>query len=539
MTVGFNVPVQVRRHSPAERGETVHVQIALLALPEAPPPRESVNVPRNAPVPLESVSYEAQAGDFSMLELRFAREVSFEVLQGRDVRSVVVRVKPEAKRARRAERCGARAPAGGRAHRGARDRRRGARSRAASSSAPRCSSRRSSRSPRATDAGGARAPRPRARAQGPARAREGRLRGVPEPLSGRRGRDARAASGSTALITASAQPIPPRREVRSETPPVVPRSRDLRQRLRRLPLRLAEHRRRWATRRSTTRCSPICTRTRACACRARSCAPSSRAATDTSSRRTRAATRPTSAPMFLSFEQPEGGLSGSIGRRTRSTGGVLGRYDGAELAYRGGESWQIGVLGGMPVDSSRWTGLATDRFLGGVNAELGTFFDSLDVDLFAVGQSASGLLDRAALGGEIRYFREGLFAAAYLDYDAYFNSLNVAQLTGNWQATPVDDPHRLLRLPQRAVPDHAQCGAGPGGRAVRRWRTSSRPRRSTRWPRTGRRTPRASTSASRRCCCPACSSRLTSPRATSPAPVPPGASKASRARAGSTRISRS
>jgi hypothetical protein len=115
---------------------------------------------------------------------------------------------------------------------------------------------------------------------------------------------------------------------------------------------------------------------------------------------------------------------------------VLGRYDGAELAYRGGETWQIGVLAGMPVDSARWTGLETDRFLGGVNLELGTFFDSLDVDLFAVGQSASGLLDRAALGCEIRYFREGLFAAAYLDYDAYYNSLNVAQITANWLATP-------------------------------------------------------------------------------------------------------
>ena len=84
VTIGFNVPVQVRRHSPAERGDTVHVQIALLALPEAPPPRESLNVPHNAPVPLESVNYEAQAGDFSMLEVRFGHAVSFEVLQGRD-----------------------------------------------------------------------------------------------------------------------------------------------------------------------------------------------------------------------------------------------------------------------------------------------------------------------------------------------------------------------------------------------------------------------------------------------------------------------
>jgi hypothetical protein len=139
--------------------------------------------------------------------------------------------------------------------------------------------------------------------------------------------------------------------------------------------------------------------------------------------------------LFLSFEQPERGLSGSLGRRTRSSGGVLGRYDGLQLEFRGGESWQIGLLGGMPVDSARWTGFETNRFLGGLNVELGTFFDSLDIELFGVAQSASGLLDRAAVGGEIRFFRPGFFAAAYLDYDAYFTSLNVAQVTANWQAT--------------------------------------------------------------------------------------------------------
>ena len=52
--------------------------------------------------------------------------------------------------ARRAERCAARPAAGGRADRGARDAKAGAPSRAGSSSAPRCSSRRSSSGPRAT-----------------------------------------------------------------------------------------------------------------------------------------------------------------------------------------------------------------------------------------------------------------------------------------------------------------------------------------------------------------------------------------------------
>jgi hypothetical protein len=140
--------------------------------------------------------------------------------------------------------------------------------------------------------------------------------------------------------------------------------------------------------------------------------------------------------LFVGFEQPEHGFSGSLGRRSRSSGGVLGRYDGAELAFRGNEWWEIGVLAGMPVDSSSWSGIETDRFVGGLELELGSFFGALDVELFGVAQTAGSLLDRAAVGSEIRFFRDGVFAAGFLDYDVYYRSLNVVQLTGSWQATP-------------------------------------------------------------------------------------------------------
>ena len=90
----------------------------------------------------------------------------------------------------------------------------------------------------------------------------------------------------------------------------------------------------------------------------------------------------------------------------------------------------------MPVDSSRWSGFQKDRFVGGANVELGPFWNSLDISLYGVGQTASGLLDRGAVGGEVRYFREGLFVVGFLDYDVHYTSLNLAQVTGNWQITP-------------------------------------------------------------------------------------------------------
>jgi len=434
VTVNFNVPVQVRRHSPAERGETVHIQIALLALPAAPPPRESVNVPRNAPVPLEAVSYEAQAGDFSMLELRFSREIGFEVIQGRDLRSVVLRVKPDARpRAAPAGAPPVLAPADERTAELVTEGRRALTSgefeRAALLFQEVLERPESDLTPEALEL------------LGLARERKGQLahaKAAYEEYLGRfpDGEGAkRVHQRLDALLTARAQPIAPRREVRSERRPS---SLDLEsfgsayigyhhatQILDGLGNEIFD------SSLYTDLYSDTRLRLPSTILRARfSGGYRHQFASDAGGDETDVGS------LFLAFEQPEGGLSGSVGRRTRSTGGVLGRYDGAELAFRGGESWEIGVVGGMPVDSSRWTGLETDRFLGGVNLELGTFFESLDIDLYAIGQSASGLLDRAAVGSEIRFFREGLFAAAYFDYDAYYTSLNVAQLTANWQATP-------------------------------------------------------------------------------------------------------
>ncbi|HEY8154308.1 MAG TPA: hypothetical protein VII72_09295 [Myxococcota bacterium] len=434
VTVQFNAPVQIRRHSPAERGETVHVQIALLALPGAPPPRESANVPGHAAVPLESVSYEAEAGDFSLLELRFSRAVSFEVIQGRDLRSVVVRVKPDARpRAQPGNARPALPPADPRTEQLVSEGRRALTSgefeRAALLLQEVVAQPESDQTPAALELLGLARERKGQLAHAKA-AYQDYLRRYPDGEGATRVRQR-----LDAMLTARAQPIPPRREVRSER-----RSSSLdlesfgsvyigyhhaSQILDELGSETFD------SSLYTDLYSDTRLRLPSVTLRSRfSGGYRHQFAQDAGGDETDVGS------LYLSFEQPDGGLSGSVGRRTRSTGGVLGRYDGAELNYRGGESWEVGVLGGMPVDSSRWTGFETDRFLGGVNAEFGTFFDSLDIDLFAVGQSADGLLDRAAVGGEIRFFRDGLFAAAYLDYDAYFTSLNVAQVTANWQATP-------------------------------------------------------------------------------------------------------
>jgi hypothetical protein len=441
VTVAFNAPVQVRRHAPESRGESVQVVLALLAGPPGPQPRESLAAPRDAGVPLESVSYEPGVGGFPVLELRFSRPVDFEVRQGRDLRSVVLRVRagPPARAAAGAGRSTPSADA--RTAELVAEARRaltaGEFERAALILQGALERPESSQTPEALEL------------LGFARERKGQLAHARAAYEDYLARfpdgegAARVRQRLDTLLTARARPPAPRREA--------PRAEE------RPPLELESFGSLYLGYRHESQILDGFGRETFDSSLFTDVYTDSRLHTGYGTLRSHfaggyqhqfapgaggSATRVSS--LFLGFEQPESGLSGSLGRRARSSGGVIGRLDGIELAWRGGERWQLGLLGGMPVDTSRWNGFETDRFVGGVNAELGTFFESLDVEIYGVGQSASGLLDRAAVGGEARFFRDGLFAALFVDYDVHFLSLNVAQLTGSWQPTPATNLTALV-----------------------------------------------------------------------------------------------
>ena len=140
--------------------------------------------------------------------------------------------------------------------------------------------------------------------------------------------------------------------------------------------------------------------------------------------------------LFLEAETSEGRFVGSVGRRSKSTGGVLGRYDGGEATFRVGELWSVGAVAGLPVDSSSDIFVGFDRYFAGVNTEIGPLFDVLNVELFAIAQMAEGFVDRTAIGAEIRYFDQGRSASAFLDYDVYYQSLNTAHVVASWQPAP-------------------------------------------------------------------------------------------------------
>jgi tetratricopeptide (TPR) repeat protein len=145
---------------------------------------------------------------------------------------------------------------------------------------------------------------------------------------------------------------------------------------------------------------------------------------------------------YLDATERGGPWSGTFGRQPGNTAGLPSRFDGLRLSNQVTESWRLSLRGGLPVELSTSDHFDARHYLYGLSLDFGRSFETglhaghLDAQLFGLQQRADSLVDRTAVGGELRYVTETLFLSSYADYDVSFARLNTALLTGNWQATP-------------------------------------------------------------------------------------------------------
>jgi len=135
--------------------------------------------------------------------------------------------------------------------------------------------------------------------------------------------------------------------------------------------------------------------------------------------------------LYFSAADRDLGLSTQIGRQTRSSGGVLGRYDGGLFSYQTTSWGKLNLVAGYPVDRTTDT-LQTDRHFYGISADLGTFANAIDINPFFIEQVVDGITDRRAVGTELRYFHPERSLLGLIDYDLSYDILNTAMLLGNW-----------------------------------------------------------------------------------------------------------
>lgn len=135
--------------------------------------------------------------------------------------------------------------------------------------------------------------------------------------------------------------------------------------------------------------------------------------------------------LYLDLGHRTSQTAGRLGRQTRSTGGVLGRFDGGLLSHQALPWARLNLVTGYPVNSAR-DALNTDRYFYGLSTDLGTFGDAWDFVAFVIEQRNGDLIDRRAVGGEVRYFDPNRSLLTSVDYDIYYDELNTFLLLGNW-----------------------------------------------------------------------------------------------------------
>lgn len=115
-----------------------------------------------------------------------------------------------------------------------------------------------------------------------------------------------------------------------------------------------------------------------------------------------------------------------LGRQSSSGGGVLGRFDGAAVGYGITPTVRINAVAGQLSDYGL---LSAPKFYG-ASVDMGP------VTVYAINQTVDDVVERRAMGTEMRYFEPNKNAFFTLDYDVLFSSVNVAMFQGTYTSTP-------------------------------------------------------------------------------------------------------
>ncbi|NOS83478.1 MAG: hypothetical protein E8D46_06850 [Nitrospira sp.] len=133
-----------------------------------------------------------------------------------------------------------------------------------------------------------------------------------------------------------------------------------------------------------------------------------------------------------------------VGRQPGNTGGVLDfRFDGAWVRYVAVPQFlNVNLIAGQPRQFSLSSNYVPDdprnfradlsRYFYGANVDIGPIGQAWNANLYVINQMVNGVVDRRAVGTELRFASNGKNAFSLIDYDVSYNVLNVAMLNGTW-----------------------------------------------------------------------------------------------------------
>ena len=134
---------------------------------------------------------------------------------------------------------------------------------------------------------------------------------------------------------------------------------------------------------------------------------------------------------YYDYRSLQNSFAARIGRQTGLTGGMPQRFDGALGGFGIAPKWRLNAAAGVPVDYPK---IESDRQFWATNLEYENLADAWSGNFFFIDQRSDGMLDRRAVGTEVRYFRGGTSLFSLLDYDTSYKEWNITMAQGTWQS---------------------------------------------------------------------------------------------------------
>jgi len=151
---------------------------------------------------------------------------------------------------------------------------------------------------------------------------------------------------------------------------------------------------------------------------------------------------------YVDYRDTRNGLTVKAGRQSGVTGGLVGRFDGAIVGYDIAPKLHLSAVAGVPVAADQF--VDAKRQFEGLSLESQSFAEHWGGSGFIINQTTDSVVDRRAIGGDLRYFDPQKTLYALVDYDTAFATLNAVTLQGTYQLP--DQTSVSLLLDDRKAP---------------------------------------------------------------------------------------
>jgi hypothetical protein len=120
------------------------------------------------------------------------------------------------------------------------------------------------------------------------------------------------------------------------------------------------------------------------------------------------------------------------GRQTYNGDGVFGRFDGMLFSWQALPMVKVDLIGGSPANSRYNLPFTNERWFYGGGIGLGPLFGGLETSVYFNEERGRWLVDREAIGMDLKYSDPAKFMFANVDYDVRFQQLGEAVVSGSW-----------------------------------------------------------------------------------------------------------